>query len=277
MTELNQQVQEHIGNGLTKKAITLLLVHVEDEDSKQQILILSARFENIRRKMNKGVTTSDEMEIEENQINIALLMIAEQLRGEDIKKSPLPQTVSAPKSSGFNFYKMAFFFGILLFVLILGVSVCTENPSTDQPDTAQATLPASKTIEWEHQQTTFSVPADFEITLSNNDVFKAQNVHIYLEISLSVPLSQNPDVLKIINKQAMALKKGGTVEAPQKLENVGATAYMLVGTNYDRKFYQILVYDKTKNLIVKFFMTYTPDSEETAQQILNQIDAEEKQ
>lgn len=140
MTELNQQVQEYISNGLTKKAITVLLNSVGDEDSKQQILIISARYENIHRKINTGIATPEEIRIEENQINQALLAIAQQLKVEDVKNSPLSNIVSEPEYSGFSFYKIAFFFGIVMSVLILGITLWKENPSPDQRDTFKTLL-----------------------------------------------------------------------------------------------------------------------------------------
>ncbi len=79
-TSMDQELKRLIGEGKTKKAIQrLLLITKDDNDLHQEVIIQSARFEEMTRNSRMGIASHEENNISRARVNSALLDIISRL------------------------------------------------------------------------------------------------------------------------------------------------------------------------------------------------------
>ena len=76
-SKFKKEVQSLIGKARTGKAIELVLKTLDevDDDSYQQALILSSRWQELKKKEGLGIIDAAEAGVERNKINVALLQL----------------------------------------------------------------------------------------------------------------------------------------------------------------------------------------------------------
>jgi hypothetical protein len=80
---LAKELRKLIASARTAEAITLLVRHAEQSapDLQNEVLAISARWENLKRRERMGILSYSEVNVERNQLNSALLGLIGELEG----------------------------------------------------------------------------------------------------------------------------------------------------------------------------------------------------
>lgn len=94
-----EQAKEHLMRGKTREALNLLREPLQSTDLYDEWMIIRARYETMREKEMKGVLSQQELSLEHNRINNAVLRLldrAEQKQEVPVERQPEPVPPARP-------------------------------------------------------------------------------------------------------------------------------------------------------------------------------------